>query len=237
MATHVYFDFFGTLVDYNPSVLPDTANAPYSFASRAGVGVTPSRASELWQSAWQELDSRAHRSGRECSIREIAARYLELLGSPPVKDSEQDRLITEYLEAWTAGIRPAPSVRECLADLSRDHQLSVVSNTHSATLVPELLARFGIAEHFASVFTSVEIGWRKPRPEIFETVLASDGVRAQDAVFVGDNWEADVEGPADVGMRAFYVGSPAVSRVPVRLAELPKLIRGTADARGDLRPK
>lgn len=225
MASHVYFDFFGTLVDYNPSVLPSAANAPHAFALRSGIDVTPSRASELWQAAWQELDSRAHHSGRECSIQEIANRYQELLGSPRVAVPDIDRLVAEYLAAWTAAIRPAPFVRECLADLGRDHQLSVVSNTHSAALVPGLLRQFGIAAHFAGVFTSVEIGWRKPRPEIFEAVLARDGIRAEDAVFVGDNWEADIVGPTCVGMRAFYVGSPEKSREPVTLANLPALVR------------
>lgn len=234
MLSHVYFDFFGTLVDYDPSVLPAARNAPYEYALRAGVAIDEDRASELWQRAWTELDEAAHRSGRECSMLEIAARYAQLLGaagttgttgaSAPGQEA-LERLVTEYLDAWTAGIRLADGAAACLADLGRDHTLAVVSNTHDADLVPRMLRRFGIADHFADVFTSVELGWRKPHPQIFDAVLARHGIPASQVAFVGDNWIADVAGPQAVGMRAFYVGAASEGRVPVSLTELPGLVR------------
>ncbi|KAM9862230.1 HAD family hydrolase [Leucobacter sp. BZR 635] len=228
MTSHVYFDFFGTLVDYDPSVLPDTANAPYDFAARAGAGISGAHASELWQRAWTELDTAAHASGRECSMLDIAGRYAELLGQAgfAIPSGGLDRLVSEYLEAWTTNIRLAAGVTDCLTDLARDHTLSVVSNTHDAGLVPRMLRRFGIADYFTNVFTSVELGWRKPHPEIFAAVLAEDAITADQAAFVGDNWEADVEGPQAAGMRAFYVGIPAPGRAPVEFCALPDLIRG-----------
>ena len=244
-ASHVYFDFFGTLVDYDPSVLPETRNAPHEFAVRAGAAISAEGASSLWQRAWTELDEAAESSGRECSMHEIAGRYAGLLaaetttrdsvggtgGSPhetqPAHPAHEiDRLVTDYLDAWTSGIRLADSARECLRDLERDHTLAVVSNTHHAPLVPQMLSRFGIAEFFSDVFTSIELGWRKPRPEVFAAVLGAHGASASTAVFVGDNWQADVAGPTAAGMRALYVGKAAPGRVPVTLAEVPALVRG-----------
>lgn len=225
LASHIYFDFFGTLVDYSPSVHPETANAPLAFAARAGLSLDAVSADALWQRAWTELDSEANVSGRECSMLEIAARFSELIGAPDSASAELSRLVTDYLAAWTANHRLAESVRSCLEDLASDHVLSVVSNTHDAGLVPAQLARFGIDHFFADVFTSIDIGWRKPRREIFDAVLAKHDVSAADAVFVGDNWEADVVGPAAVGMRSFYVGTRGPGRVPVALGELPQRVR------------
>lgn len=233
MLSHVYFDFFGTLVDYDPAVHPAGVNAPHRAAHRAGTDVSPERASTLWEAAWTELDERAHRTGRECSMRDIAARFHELIGAPNTPDQALDTLVDECLAAWTANIRLARDVPACLAALTADgRRLSVVSNTHHPRLVQGLLERFGIADHFAEVFTSVEIGWRKPHPELFQAVLDRDGTTAASAVFVGDNWNADVEGPAGVGMRAFYVGVPAAGREPVTIAELPALIRAAERAPG-----
>lgn len=232
--THVYFDFFGTLVDYDPSVLPAERNAPHEFAVRAGFRAGETEANLLWQSAWAELDDEAHRVGRECTMLQIAGRYAELLaeaddgvarGSEP-DQGDLERLVAEYLDAWTSGIRIADSASECLTDLARDHTLAVVSNTHDSALVPRMLRRFGLAGFFADVFTSVDLGWRKPHPEIFRSVLDSHSVAADRAAFVGDNWVADIEGPRAFGMRTFYVGDPEPGRDPVTLAELPALVRG-----------
>ncbi|MGI5157510.1 HAD family hydrolase [Microbispora sp. CA-102843] len=225
MATHVFFDFFGTLVDYDPGNHPPSHNAPHAFSRRAGVAMAPQESSLLWQRAWDELEVHAQATGIEHSMSDIAARYAELIGAPAAAAEHIDLLITEYLRAWTADIRPAFSALQCLADLAADHRLSVVSNTHDAQLVPGLMRRFGLDAHITDVITSVDVGRRKPDPEIFRAALDRHGVTAADTVFVGDNWTADVEGPEKVGMAAFYVGPPAVDRPSVALGQLPALIR------------
>lgn len=222
--THIYFDFFGTLVDYEPSIHPTTANAPHDFACRAGLTLTEAHTDALWDQAWHELDGAAERSGRECSMQQIAIRFAELLEIPECAEQELTRLVDDYLEIWSTAVRPAAGIHECLEALAGDYQLSVVSNTHHPTLVQRLLARFALDSYFDEVFTSVEIGWRKPRPEIFAHVLKRHGIAASAAVFVGDNWIADVEGPRSVGMSTFYVGAPSAGRAPVSLAELPALM-------------
>lgn len=103
MPSHVYFDFFGTLVRYDPSILPSAFNAPLEFARRASVRAGQAEADALWTRAWDELDSTAHRSGRECSMLQIARRYWELLGSPPVAENE--------LAAWCGSILPYGALR------------------------------------------------------------------------------------------------------------------------------
>lgn len=225
MISHVYFDFFGTLVDYDPSVHPASFNAPYEFAQRAGLSVTPEEASARWQNAWDELDGRAQRTRRECSMHEIATRYWELIGSPTTGEGEISRLVDEYLAAWTSGIRLAQHATDCLKDLATDRYLAIVSNTHHPPLVPALVQQFGLGVYISDIVTSIELGWRKPDPRMFEYVLERDGIVARDAVFVGDRWEADVVGPTQAGMTAFYVGAPSQGRIPVTLAELPRLIR------------
>ncbi|MEU2946482.1 HAD family hydrolase [Nocardiopsis alba] len=225
MASHVYFDFFGTLVDYDPSIHPADYNAPYEFALRAGLPLSSERTDALWSRAWTELDDRAWETGRECSMLEIATRYRELLGSPRVEAGEIDRLIAEYLEVWTSDVRAADGALDCLADLAEDHRLAIVSNTHHIPLVPDLAKAFGMTDHVRDIITSVEVGWRKPDPRIYTHVLERHGITAAGAVFVGDNWTADVEGPRRAGLAAFYVGAPAEGRVPVSLAELPTLVR------------
>ena len=56
--------------------------------------------------------------------------------------------------------------------------------------------------------TSARAGARKPHPRIFRYTLDACGVDAADAVFVGDSWGPDVEGPAAIGMRPVHVWRP-----------------------------
>lgn len=226
MPSHVYFDFFGTLVDYDPSIHPAGYNAPFEFARRAGAGVNARDCDRLWDRAWAELDGQAQRSERECSMQQIATHYWQLLGAPGIAEGEISRLVEEYLQAWSARIVPAPAVGECLAQLSTaGHHLAVVSNTHHRLLVPRLLARFGLDEHISDVFTSIELGWRKPNARIFQAALDRHGITPAEAAFVGDNWVADIEGPRKLGMAAFYVGPATARRPAITLAQLPRLLR------------
>ena len=59
----------------------------------------------------------------------------------------------------------------------------------------------GLAQRMDAIVFSSEVGVRKPRPEIFRRALDELGVRAVNALFVGDRLDADVRGARDVGMR------------------------------------
>lgn len=50
--------------------------------------------------------------------------------------------------------------------------------------------------------SSADVGYLKPHPAVFEHTLRELGVHPDEAVFIGDNPEADVAGAQAVGMRA-----------------------------------
>jgi len=61
--------------------------------------------------------------------------------------------------------------------------------------------RFGVADAIDHVVSSHSTGWQKPHRAIFERALALAGVRADEALMVGDRLDADVLGASRVGMR------------------------------------
>src|SRR5690349_11177594 len=103
MARFVFFDFFGTLADYDPSVHP-RVNAPWAFAKRVGFDLTESDVNALWQQAWDRLDDAAGQSGREFSMHQVAREFWRLLGSPDTPPDALETLIAEYLDAWSADV-------------------------------------------------------------------------------------------------------------------------------------
>ncbi|WP_161987418.1 HAD family hydrolase [Prescottella subtropica] len=207
IATHVFFDFFGTLVDYDPSPVGTEHNAPLAYATAAGADLAGAEADTLWSTIWAELDAHADETGREWAMVDAVERFRDRLGVPDGACPPASELIGAYLTTWSRSVAPAAGLDSCLQNLSADHRLCVVSNTHDTDLVPGLLARFGIADRFDAVIASVDVGWRKPNPEIFRFATESVGVEPEDAVFVGDSWRPDVVGPRSAGMNAVFVGA------------------------------
>jgi FMN phosphatase YigB (HAD superfamily) len=59
----------------------------------------------------------------------------------------------------------------------------------------------GLGEHLEFTVSSCDFGWRKPHASIYQEALRLAGSTADQAVFVGDRLDADVQGPAAIGMR------------------------------------
>lgn len=88
---------------------------------------------------------------------------------------------------------------EVLAALrARGLRLAVVSNADGR--VPAMLAATGIAEHFDAIVDSHLVGVEKPHPRIFELALAGCEARPEEALFIGDIYEIDVQGARSAGI-------------------------------------
>jgi HAD superfamily hydrolase (TIGR01549 family) len=61
---------------------------------------------------------------------------------------------------------------------------------------------YGLDRFFDDMVFSTDVGLRKPNPEIFRLELARVGAAPKEALFVGNNLQADIKGALDVGMRA-----------------------------------
>lgn len=86
---------------------------------------------------------------------------------------------------------------------ARGLKIGIVSNW-SARL-PQLLDRMGISQRVDFVLCSAIERLEKPDPTIFEKALRLAGVRADEALHAGDDFEKDVLGARRVGLRAVLV--------------------------------
>ncbi len=77
----------------------------------------------------------------------------------------------------------------------------IVSNGRAALQRAKVDAA-GLAARVDGVLVSSEVGARKPHPSIFERALCIAGVRADEALMVGDHPVADIEGARAAGIPA-----------------------------------
>lgn len=118
--------------------------------------------------------------------------------------------------------------RPVLARLGQRYRLGIVSN-FTGNLQP-CLEELDLAKLFTVVSDSTIVGWSKPDPRIFAHTLAALQVPAPRAWMVGDNFEADIRGAANLGMQTCWL-APAERVAPdgpaptARIRRLPDVER------------
>lgn len=205
MQTHIIFDFFGTLVDYSSERRARDYSRTREVLRRLGSTMSDDEFIDSWTHLWMSFEMRSQLDHREFTMPEATAAYLsETLGRAPT-DAETAELIQAYLPEWNAGVYHLDGLADWVRGLAQSYRLAIVSNTHEPYLVPNHLAKMGLSDAFELIVLSVEVGWRKPHPGIYATALDGLGLRPEQAVFVGDNHQADYVGPRQAGMTAYLI--------------------------------
>jgi len=208
--TGIGFDYGRTLVDF---IRPDAAIAAAGETLEAELELCNSKwhgtAGEFALALDQLVDQLIDQGQRANRWREVDFQELHrmamhhLLGSWPT--DQLSALVGVTLQrAWVEGVVPIEPAREVLSRLKeRGIRLALCSNApFPPRQMHEQLERFQLVGYFDAVLFSSEIGWRKPDLRIFVEMLKRLGVPARSVWFIGDEWEADIEGATAAGMKA-----------------------------------
>ncbi len=85
------------------------------------------------------------------------------------------------------------------------HPLAILSNSiFSSECLTRYLGSFGLSKYFDRVYSSADMGIRKPSVSAFHRVCEGFGVNPSDTWFVGNNREKDVQGAMNAGLKAVY---------------------------------
>ncbi|MBW2495439.1 MAG: HAD family hydrolase [Deltaproteobacteria bacterium] len=208
----VVFDLFDTLVDLSmrdlPRVeiggrwVPSTADAlhevvaDYASVERAHFIAVLTEVDRAFRET-------RHARGLELPTLERFEAVVDRLG---IDAPELPNLLTQ---THMGMIRDQVSIPEhhekILGDLARRARLGLCSNFSHSAMALSLLDDCGFRPHLDALAISDAVGIRKPRPEIFEAVLAELGVAPEEALHVGDSLSADVGGAAPLGIRTAWI--------------------------------
>ena len=217
MTRAVLLDALGTLVE-----LPDPAGALMEELAARGVEIRSAEA--RWAIGAEIAYYRAHlhhaRNGE--GLADLRARCTEVLRSAlPAHAREVPDLGGALLAALR--FRPYPEVPGVLAAW-RDRGLKLVVVSNWDVSLHEVLARTGLAPLLDGAIDSASFGAAKPDPSIFAAGLELAGVDAGEAMHVGDDVEADVDGARAAGIEPVLIArdgpAPAGVRAVTALDEL-----------------
>ena len=97
-------------------------------------------------------------------------------------------------------------VKNTLQELCSDYKIGLISNTGitPGRVISKVFQKYDIARFFQVKIFSDEIGFYKPHPILFKTVLDRFDCTPQSIVHVGDKLETDIKGAKDCGIFAIW---------------------------------
>ncbi|MFQ5697096.1 MAG: HAD family hydrolase [Myxococcota bacterium] len=208
----ILFDLFDTLIDLPLEHLPSIQINGRSYRStyrrlhqaivqRAPIGFEAF--AQALARVDRELRDARYAEGREVPTRE---RFRELARSLGLEDPDlPDELTRIHMDALRATARLVPHHRQVLADLRGRVRLALVSNFSHAATARALLDQARLAELLDPIVISEEVGYRKPRPEIFRSALERLALDPHEALHVGDRLVADIDGAAALGIGGVWL--------------------------------
>lgn len=212
--THLLLDFFGTIVHYSPSRTEQDYSRSYDLVRQFGAALSYDEFLVLVDEIFSAFDARAAAELTEFGMDESSAVVLEQALERAAAGDETGAFVETYLKDWNSAVVYPDGIAGLLRDLADRYRLAVVSNTHSPTLVRDHLEALGVTDLFNAVALSVEVGHRKPHPAIYQAALDRLGIGAEAALFVGDTYAADYDGPRRLGIRALLIDPHESAPVP-----------------------
>ncbi len=213
----IFFDLDGTL-RFND---PPGRDVYIDEAIRLGVSIGPE--DRLRAARWEHyyfagsdevhLDSATFPESKAFWIN-YSHRFLAVLGASP---DLVEKLALRLHEHMNERNRPndllMPGVKETLKILKESGViLGVVSNRGEP--YQEYLQAIGLDEYFDFSLSAGEVQSWKPDKVIFEHALRMAGVQAEETVYVGDNYFADVVGARNAGLKPILIDVDGVFEQP-----------------------
>lgn len=200
----ILFDFFGTLVAFEADRTKLRYERAHQVLCDHGLTLDHSTFVTEWDAASLAVEARVETSLSEPSMAEFLDEFVRRAGLQ-LDARTSGHFLDTFLAEWVTGVRPIAGVNELLEGLSTRYRIGVVSNTHDLRMVPMLLDEIGVSGLIDHVVLSVDHGYRKPDPSIYEAALDGLGAAPGETLFVGDSYEADYVGPRQVGMSAMLI--------------------------------
>lgn len=198
------FDLFDTLVDLELSGAPlqetlvalHAAVSPHSDLDLDGFAAAA-------RAADRELREERYPKGVEIPTEERFAHILDRIGvaAPGLVD-----VLTGIHMGVVRGRVSVPDHHAgVLRRLRQRAPAGLCSNFTHAPTARRILDEAALAPHLDPIVISVDVGLRKPRPEIFRALLEGLGSAPEATLHVGDSLHADVAGAAALGIRTAWL--------------------------------
>ncbi|MCL4505914.1 MAG: HAD family hydrolase [Chloroflexi bacterium] len=203
--TAIFFDLDGTL----RANQPEGFQAFIEYASRVGVALTPAQIAaceravhRYWSDGAQVVDhlSRYDERGFWINYNQLLLHAMDVHAADGIAERIQDQF--DHYEPQDVVFADVPLVLSTLKQAG--YVLGLVSNRDRELDTPA--ERYGFRHYFDFTLSGGQAQSFKPDAGIFRLALQMAGdLQAQQTLYVGDNYYADIVGALNVGMDAVLI--------------------------------
>ena len=207
----ILFDINGTLVDIETDeTRPRLWEGISYFLYYKGLELNPDKLKDIYHRKHNEVYHRSKEKYPEIDKIIVWKEILDEFENKEIYDlktgSEQaNYFVKNIVQMFRAlslkRLTLYNGVYDTLMELKEHYKLGIVSNAQHCWTSPEL-RMVGLKDKFDSIALSSDYGFCKPDPRLFRTVLKKLGVSPDEAIYVGNDTEADVAGAQNAGMKS-----------------------------------
>ena len=195
----VLFDFYGTLARATSWFSADEVLAEHGYA------LTDAHRAIYYADGLDGVEHDEHSRSRDHYVAWQRERTLAMLAASDVHPDEHEIIIEKlHAGAATRQLDPYDEVAPVLAEL-RARNIGIVVCSNWDWDLREAIEEARLTDAVDAVVSSAWVGARKPHPRIFSAALDAAGVSPEHALFVGDTWGPDVDGPLTAGITPLYL--------------------------------
>ncbi|MBN1832653.1 MAG: HAD family hydrolase [Deltaproteobacteria bacterium] len=202
----VLFDYGNTLIEYGPRQVKAQYVALAKELSRLFGHCDFSRLKAIRD---RQALAPFHNGYVENDMKLITGELIEEMYQVIPEEAQIWALIETRYRAFVHATEVSSDVPSLLIRLRDQYRLGLVSNYPCSRSIEDSLKKTGLRHFFEVVVVSGDLGYAKPHPKPFETMLDHLKLHPEECLFVGDNWLADIQGAKRMGMPAILISQYA----------------------------
>lgn len=111
--------------------------------------------------------------------------------------------------AYWPAVEVVPGIEKALQPLQKDFICCLASGAvdSDAGLMSIAVSRVNLRQYFQYLFTSRELGFKKPDPAFYREILRMMNLQPEQCIAVGNDYEKDIVSAKSVGMNTIWLST------------------------------
>lgn len=223
MIAAVLFDLDGTLIDHDTAI----EEAAGALLKRLRPGATM-HDQGVFVERWKVLNREWYLRffAQSVTFQESGRGKLRDAFVPygiHFSDRSADAALAEYWDNYVKSCHAFDDVRQCMSELSV-YKVGIVTNGQEAQQIAKI-KRCDVLRGIDVVVTAEAAGCAKPDARIFAFACRKAGIRPQEAIYVGNDFELDVAAARNAGLASIWLNRPTLEprSTPGEISSIPSL--------------